>query len=327
MTFRNVLLLLALVWAADLHAQCNTLVPPGTLSGDVWNAAGSPYCLEGDVLVNSLSVEPGVRVEALSDDIQITVAGVLTAVGTELNPIVFTRNEAASTWGGIGFDNALPGSELAHVVIENGQIGVFVLDGTAPSIRDCVIRNHTRNFNTLGGGGVYTNIPLTLTRCQILNNSLVGSGGNVAGGGIFGETDLVLIDTIVSGNTVSVDVPQFSEWQAYGAGIHVQTGTLTVLDSEITDNHAFGTALQSTTNVSVYGGGLSVFGALVLTRSVIDSNTTRAEAATFATGFSGGAGLLAGNVDIVNSCIARNASSESGDVDLQGGGLYVYNGG
>jgi hypothetical protein len=74
-------IVLSLTWTLTpslSRAQCTTPVPAGTISGEEWTAAGSPYCIDGDVTVNSLAIKPGVRVE-FSGDYLFTVEGVLEA--------------------------------------------------------------------------------------------------------------------------------------------------------------------------------------------------------------------------------------------------------
>lgn len=72
-------ILTVLVSAGTCFAECNTNVS-GTIV-DVWTKANSPYCVEDDILVASLTIEPGVRVEFLGNYV-FEVAGILTANGT-----------------------------------------------------------------------------------------------------------------------------------------------------------------------------------------------------------------------------------------------------
>jgi hypothetical protein len=55
--------LIILFSAVNLYAICNTNVPGRTISGETWIEAGSPYCIDGNLLINSLTIEPGVRVQ------------------------------------------------------------------------------------------------------------------------------------------------------------------------------------------------------------------------------------------------------------------------
>ena len=80
----------------------------GTLLGaHVWEAAGAPYLLLGDIQVAagaSLTVQPGVEVR-LAQHAAIDARGVLTAVGTADKQILFTGSTQQPGWWETGSTN------------------------------------------------------------------------------------------------------------------------------------------------------------------------------------------------------------------------------
>src|SRR5262245_55291567 len=77
------------------EARAATTVPPGSLTSQTWNAAGSPYILTGDVLVPSgqtLQIDPGTVVQFAATDaastgidatkVELKVQGSLIVAGT-----------------------------------------------------------------------------------------------------------------------------------------------------------------------------------------------------------------------------------------------------
>ena len=54
--------LVLLVWSGTGYGDCGTHVS-GTIVDETWSEAGSPYCVTGDILVASLTIEPGVTVK------------------------------------------------------------------------------------------------------------------------------------------------------------------------------------------------------------------------------------------------------------------------
>ncbi len=80
----------------------------GTLAGNLTlTAAGGPYLLVGTLTVpagRTLTVEPGVTVLA-DEDASVLVDGRITAVGTDLSPILFTGLGCSLLWNGIGVRN------------------------------------------------------------------------------------------------------------------------------------------------------------------------------------------------------------------------------
>src|SRR5688572_18380024 len=73
----------------------------GTVSGQRWTKANSPYNVTGDVLAGNLIIEAGVRVLMQSNYV-FEVAGVLTVAGTHAEPVIFTRMNGS--WQGIFFN-------------------------------------------------------------------------------------------------------------------------------------------------------------------------------------------------------------------------------
>src|SRR6058998_1932365 len=92
------------------QALADTFVS-GTIAGQTWTKANSPYRVVGNIQVAVLTINPGVTVYFESNYV-FEVDGFLTAVGSELEPIVFTRTNGVG-WQGIYFNNSYNGSELA----------------------------------------------------------------------------------------------------------------------------------------------------------------------------------------------------------------------
>lgn len=59
-------ILLIMFSGLNAYAQCTTTVS-GIIDGETWTLEGSPYCVEGDVTVINLVIEPSVIVEFMGD--------------------------------------------------------------------------------------------------------------------------------------------------------------------------------------------------------------------------------------------------------------------
>ncbi len=285
--------LITLSLSSNVFAVCTTNVPPGVISGETWTEAGSPYCVEGNVIVNNLTIEPGVSVE-ITGDFEFEIVGILTAVGTSVKGITFTTADNIDSWMGIFFNNSLPGSELAYVTIEKSIDSGLEINNSQPTIRDCIIQNN-QQVALNRGGGIWTNTSLTLTRCTVSGNYVSIINGAVYGGGIYSQSDLILRDTEVSNNSATASAP------------------------------------FSPSNAAAFGGGIYAGGTLTLERTVVDSNITDATCGGGITSAqSRGGGLYAvSGVTIVNSFITRNEASAGGFCSSQksGGGIHLAAGG
>ncbi|NLW18692.1 MAG: right-handed parallel beta-helix repeat-containing protein [Candidatus Cloacimonetes bacterium] len=135
-----------------------TLLADTPISGDIgdgqiWNLAGSPYILSGDVRLGfwrTLSIEAGVQVK-FNQGASLTLGsygggGQIIAEGTNGAPIIFTANSTDPSpgfWNRIYFTNWNSDSVFEHCVFEYGGStqGMITLDGGSPHFNNCVFTN------------------------------------------------------------------------------------------------------------------------------------------------------------------------------------------
>ncbi len=157
----------------------------GTVNG-ILTSSGSPYQILDDIEVSeddSLVIEPGVELR-FAGHFKFNVFGLLRAVGTEHDSIVFTRHEAteSSKWGGIRFREGDPGSEMAYCRIEYAKAdesgwsydvwgGGLYIGSPAVKISHCKISN---NESRKGGGIACFGYSPVIENCLVFNNDGTG---------------------------------------------------------------------------------------------------------------------------------------------------------
>src|SRR5438128_315876 len=118
-------------------AFAQTIVPGGVVSG-VWSQSGSPYLVQGNLLVANgatLTIQPGVKVN-FQGSYKLLVSGRLLAAGTIADTIRFIAADPSIGWQGIRFDNTAATNDSSKITF-------------------CSIRN---GFVTdVHGGGIYVN--------------------------------------------------------------------------------------------------------------------------------------------------------------------------
>ena len=138
----------------------------GSIKGRL-SKESSPYVIVDDVFIeegDSLIIEPGVEIR-FDGFHAFYVEGLLTAVGTENDSIIFTRhqNNDESRGRGIRFFSADDGCELSYCRIE---YGTAQMSGFGSS-------------STFQGGGVYvSNSNPEISHCTITNNIASGYRGS-----------------------------------------------------------------------------------------------------------------------------------------------------
>jgi hypothetical protein len=312
----------------------------GPIAGQTWTKANSPYVVVGDILVATLTIQPGVTVVFASNYV-FEVAGVLTAVGTQAQPILFTSANVAVGWNSIFFNGSPAGSALGFCRTEGAKNSGVRINNTTVTIHDCMIANnsgvnggglqHTgtgdfilnncivsNNLTSGSGGGIYVSGPgtVSLTDCSILNNAVSG-GGYIYGGGAYieGAGNAGINGCLFSGNSVSATY-------TCGGGGAACGKDLTVYDSIFTANSV--TGAYDGGGFELSGGGLSasvarLFNVTITLNSLYGYNWWTAVNLW-------GGGVHANQLVLKNSLVASNSVGAYNGGNIRGAGVSLNTG-
>ncbi|OYX24796.1 MAG: hypothetical protein B7Z06_08395 [Flavobacteriales bacterium 32-35-8] len=163
----------------SIKASSQTIISGGDVSG-LWNLSGSPYIVQGDIILNGeLIIEPGVEV-LFDEGIRFNVFGKLIAEGNKTSRIIFKNN--ANFWGGIHFINSSEASILKYFEVAGvrnlvgygGAISVENSNSTYIS-HGTVFNNSSENR---GGGISLLNLEnFTISHILLYENSLYSEDG------------------------------------------------------------------------------------------------------------------------------------------------------
>jgi len=187
----------------------------------------------------TLSIEAGVTVKfcTAASDLIITGTGSLTANGTSLNKITFTRNyPSINSWGHISFQSmgAAGSSSLQYCIIEYGRKdgalnslesvgGGLQVDFNSLTISSCIFRYNWAFF----GGSIFINGNRnpSIDNCVFLNNTAREAGGAIY---LYNGSASVITSCIFDGNNANGTLA------TYYSGGAIQFGQI-ITDAKVTN--------------------------------------------------------------------------------------------
>ena len=235
--------------------EAQTWIPAGKVGGQKWTREGSPYFIQGDIIVDkdsTLTIGPGVQV-IFQGYYSLRIAlSCIKALGAYNDSILFTSqdttgyyNRSFTGWNGLHFitGSSQDTSVLDHVIIQFARVGNLVNAGSSGGgiyaenfdklkINHSCIRNNLAisasdnqtNASASGAGLSLTNTPIFMESCKICDNEIYlkassFSSGRGAGMELFNCVSPVRIHhTVFSNNRITSASTANSEW-CQGGGI------------------------------------------------------------------------------------------------------------
>jgi hypothetical protein len=289
--------------------QAQTTVNGIINSDRTWALQDGPFLIEDDVTVAAqvtLTIEPGVLI-VFAGPYWLKVEGTLLAQGSVNEPIVFTSNDANTSWHRLEF---LPGSDasiLDYVRVSNAgsdsgsgsqAYGALYLAGSTPQLSHLLVQNNSVT-------GLYAeNITTALTISDSeINHNINHTSAGIGAGGIFVEGTNSATITIRN-NTVADN-----RTNSHGGGLYVAgVGSILIDSNQIVNNYA----------ESNYGFGGGIYVANIggdVTQNHILNNTINHNTAD-----KDGGGIW---IDESQITISANELQANMALDSQGGALYI----
>ncbi|MCL4305129.1 right-handed parallel beta-helix repeat-containing protein [bacterium] len=259
-----------LFFACKFAVADSTFVAAGNVSG-IWDAAGSPYVVQGNLIVqalDSLEIGNGVTVH-FEGPYELRVLGYVAIQGLAGDSVRFTTDTLTNPakWRGLSFINANDSSYIEYAIFENAlangatasdSLGGAIFAGSGSMVR---IENSTFRFNRSSGegGAVYfANSTLLMDSCFFQNNLSDRDGG-------------ALFIRSSAASIVTQTVFQRNRAARSGGGLFVRGGTpqftSCVFDSNLTGVNGtvqlqlsearFDSCLLTNNIANLHGGGFS----------------------------------------------------------------------
>ncbi|MFC1898545.1 carboxypeptidase regulatory-like domain-containing protein [Candidatus Cloacimonadota bacterium] len=200
----------------------STVIPGGDVSG-VWDLAGSPYYVDGEITIQSgseLNIEAGVDV-IFNDHYKFYIYGRIVANGTEADSIKFMPLNSTTGWHGLRFYDgnisSLPANEISYCQFKRGyglgtgddQNGGAIFCSNTSNL---TIENSYffQNYCEWDGGAIYlgNGSNVQINGCMFLQNDCGFYGGSII---VYGS-DPILNGCTFKENTSSVFAAGFSFW-------------------------------------------------------------------------------------------------------------------
>jgi hypothetical protein len=128
--------------------------PDVDVANYLWNVTQHALQHYGGTLGHTLTIPagetwtfaPGVTIR-FAPGKSLIVNGILTAIGTPSQPIIFTSTSPSSTWSGIYFASGsagtISGCTITRVHSSDGAIASITINNASPTIENCTIENNT----------------------------------------------------------------------------------------------------------------------------------------------------------------------------------------
>jgi predicted outer membrane repeat protein len=321
------ILLMVSLCISTLYAD--TSVPGPIVDGEHWTKAGSPYLIEGDIEVKDLIIDPGVIVKFMGNHV-FSVTGVLKAIGSEAENILFTSSSAPTHLGkGIILEPTANNCEMIHCHVEySTACGVQVQDcSTVPVFEYCSISN---NKTTGNGAGMHITLTkgeeMVFKHCHFDSNTATSKGGGVYAAVTNGSLKFV-------GGSISNNICAYgsNNGSRYGGGMYVASGNIELIGTIVSSNEtdSYYTSLWGSVKAYSYGGGIYIDqGNLSITNCSFDSNRSHSYANStnaYGSAYSYGAGIYiatGSSSNIKNSLLTNNSTTGWGNT-----GTYLYGAG
>lgn len=326
---KKLLIVTVLFGMLVLHANCQTPVPGGAVSGE-WNLAGSPYQIQGSIIIENdsvLTVHPGVVVN-FDGACFLQVNGRLNATGTMHDSIFFTTSDTTKGWQGIRFDNTATSNDTSRISFCRFEYGKasgaqpFNLGGALyfKNFSKTVISNSLLiNCSAVSGGAI-----CCIRSSPVITSNIISKNSAQTGAGIYcidGSNPLISKNTIThntsesgsgiyihdinssSSPTIIYNTISFNgrSSRSDGGGIHCVGGASIISHNLISDN------------LASQGGGIFSGSSATISENIISNNLCTSAGYEY----EGGGGIYSVGVSLIfNNVITNNTS------DIDGGGLY-----
>jgi CSLREA domain-containing protein len=306
---------------------------PGSSLVTVRRNIGGNYRIlqtSGNSSISGLTITNGRTPDGVTEDIAPSGGGILQTAGSlTLRDVVITGN-ATGNGGPMRFSSPTFGGF--------GGFGGGIHAAGTLIMTDCVISNNTTGnggtgtqFGGSGGRGAgifFAPGTLTLTNVIITGNRTGDSGGPNSGnsgdgGGIWAggdffpsqATTVTLNNVTITGNSTGSGLDAGDS--GGGGGIFLYQGTMSLMDSTVSNNQTGNANPSSFSRTAGSGGGIFNNASLTVRNSLISNNTTGSSAP--GSNSTGGGINNNSSLTMVNSTVSGNSTGSGASM---GGGIF-----